>query len=571
MPPAVLVVARWYPSHDQPGRGTFVADLVHALTGAGARVVVASFETTQFRRTSTDFDLATAEAAWASAVADPDVLSQPRSWGAGVPVARLPVIRSWASGSDFDRMEQVRRHAAVLRPFALALAARMRIDVVHAHTGLPDGVAAAAVADDLGVPLLISEHDSTVIDRLDADHDALAAYRSLAGARRQVVAVSPPLAAALTDRVQPVDRIGVIPNPVPLDEFPLGADAHRDPDELLWVGARAEHKGTERLLRGFAAARAARPNLRLRLVGSSRDGDGEWRALADELGVADGVSIEPAADRAGVAEAMRRATLFVHPSPFETFGMVAAEALASGLPVAATPSGGVESIIGSDGTAGVLAHSLEPAALAEAIVAALDRRSSFDGSRLRASVADRFGPGVVATEVLETYERLGMVAGGDVDEVTLITDRRPVAAAVALHASGVRRVNDLPASARRGLTVVANPGPARDLRLDVVGRVVTVELPKSPPSATLARVLRSVVGRGKEPAPLEPPRVGQAAAVAAAAAVASVDLESDALIVAADGDDVVPILEAGRGSALAPGSLRWLADRDDEAAGPVSP
>ena len=30
-PLRVLVVARWYPSHDQPGRGSFVADLVAAL------------------------------------------------------------------------------------------------------------------------------------------------------------------------------------------------------------------------------------------------------------------------------------------------------------------------------------------------------------------------------------------------------------------------------------------------------------------------------------------------------------------------------------------------------------
>ena len=43
----VLVVARWYPSHDQPGRGSFVADLVAALLALPERaleVVVASFE-----------------------------------------------------------------------------------------------------------------------------------------------------------------------------------------------------------------------------------------------------------------------------------------------------------------------------------------------------------------------------------------------------------------------------------------------------------------------------------------------------------------------------------------------
>src|SRR5512140_130387 len=51
-PPAlhVLLVARWYPSHDQPGRGTFVADLVEAVRGTGrVEVTVASFEPTHVR------------------------------------------------------------------------------------------------------------------------------------------------------------------------------------------------------------------------------------------------------------------------------------------------------------------------------------------------------------------------------------------------------------------------------------------------------------------------------------------------------------------------------------------
>ncbi|HEX5466649.1 MAG TPA: hypothetical protein VFW92_08230, partial [Candidatus Limnocylindrales bacterium] len=42
-------------------------------------------------------------------------------------------------------------------------------------------------------------------------------------------------------------------------------------------------------------------------------------------------------------------------------------------------------------------------------------------------------------------------------------------------------------------------------------------------------------------------------------------------LVAADAGDVQPILDAGLGAALAPGSLRWLADRCDENDGPMAP
>ncbi|HKG19115.1 MAG TPA: hypothetical protein VKB00_05200, partial [Candidatus Limnocylindrales bacterium] len=75
MSPSVLLVARWYPSHDQPGRGTFVADVVAALAAAGAECVVASFETTQFHPGSAHGDgsdasgsrLQAIEAGWAAA------------------------------------------------------------------------------------------------------------------------------------------------------------------------------------------------------------------------------------------------------------------------------------------------------------------------------------------------------------------------------------------------------------------------------------------------------------------------------------------------------------------------
>jgi hypothetical protein len=146
----VLVVARGYPSFDAPGRGSFVADHVTALRDAGAEVVVTSFETLQARGPQAERQAAAdaAEELWRATLADPAVLSLGGGFGAeGVPVARLPVVRTWGAMDGSEVPVMVARHRAPLVAFGEAMAAvGRRFDVVHAHNGLPDGAAAVARA-----------------------------------------------------------------------------------------------------------------------------------------------------------------------------------------------------------------------------------------------------------------------------------------------------------------------------------------------------------------------------------------------------------------------------------------
>ncbi|HEY6058599.1 MAG TPA: glycosyltransferase, partial [Candidatus Limnocylindrales bacterium] len=405
----VLVVARWYPSFDQPERGSFVADHVAAIAAAGARPLVASFERVPMRGEPSARAAAESEAAglFGSAIergVDGGwAVSVPRAWGApGVPVARLPVV---VDPERREPLEAVEAHARALLPFGLAVGRSLGIDLVHAHTGLPDGLAAARLAERLAVPLITTEHSSTIAAEL-ADETALRSYRTLLEAPRQLVAVSATLATDVAGRLG-VDPSAIkrLPNAVPVERFPPGPSSGRDPDQLLYVAARRATKGIELLLRAYAAASRQRPRLRLRIVGPAGlpDDERRWQELLDELEIRPGVSLDDRLDRQAVGDAMRRAAVFVHPSPRETFGMVAAEAMASGLPVAATRSGGVEAIVGDDGL-GELAEGQDPAALAAAILRLLDRRTSLDPEVLHRSIADRFGGPAIAGRTFELYE-----------------------------------------------------------------------------------------------------------------------------------------------------------------------
>jgi glycosyltransferase involved in cell wall biosynthesis len=591
----VLVVARWYPSHDAPSRGSFVADQVDGLLAAGLDVTVASWEQAVVRGTDTERrerEIA-ALSAWRRAVRAPRALNLPIGWGSpGVPVARLPSLDDANHRSAADSID---RHRQMLLPFALALSGRHRIDVVHAHTGLPDGAAASAVADALGVPLVVTEHSSTAESELATDPSALGPYRSLDAPGRQLVGVSRSLAGRVAAAAGlPIDRFTVVPNAVPIERFALAETDGRDRDELLWVGNRTEAKGMATLLQAFALVRTGRPALRLRLIGGAPTAaiDLGWKELAAELAIGQAVMFEPVAGRATVAGAMARAWIFVHPSQSETFGMVAAEALATGLPVAATPSGGVDEILGSSGDFGEVASGPTAVDLAAAVERLLDRRPQLDPAAMRAHVARSFSPPVITARLVEIYDSLvsagaprGEIATPDLAPVQPppSDDELPRDApilVVALNRTLLdRRLRRFPVDRLSGHLVVttrptsqaepAAPGLA-PIELDPDGpfRTAFAAVP-GPGLAWLPQKVRRIASALIAPRHALARRrlVRDKAAlrqhsVRAAIAAAWRDMPGAGAIVACDAEDVDAVADAlANGARLAPGGLRWLADR----------
>jgi len=593
MPLRILVVARWYPSHEMPGRGSFVADQAGALAATGAQVAVLCPEPAYAE--ALDGPGGRARIArisrWAATIGEGLAFAVPIGHGApGVPVLRIPAPLPAGGDASRDPRALAPLEAAVLVPVGLRLHAAWPFDVIHAHTGLPDGLAAAELATAVGVPLLTTEHDSLTPGRLE-DPAVAEAYRGLLGPGRDVVAVSRAFAGQVETRLGlDVGRIGVVPNIVLLDTFRTRPETERDPNELLWVGARKGSKGTDTLLHAFDLLHRQRPALRLRLIGRAGSTRDEERlvALAGALGIADAVRFEPPADRGAVAEAMARAAVFVHPSPWETFGVVAAEALAMGLPVAATPSGGVDEIVGRDGRFGTIADDHAPDSLAAAIAATLDRRAEFDPEALRASVADRFAPGAVAAELLGRFAALGAAAGpGGPTLPVPDLPNRPVVLVGFRRSSALARVPAVPAALAAEVSVVTTapihpqtgrpagePTPPTDVvrwvdadtselfraRLNALGGV-------SPGDGAWRRAIRHPLRavRRRQLWAGQPRLLAEARAAAVAAAVASVVGSSDApaMLLPLDVDDLEPIerLLAERPAVLAPGTLGWLVDR----------
>jgi D-inositol-3-phosphate glycosyltransferase len=143
---------------------------------------------------------------------------------------------------------------------------------------------------------------------------------------------------------------------------------------LLFVGRIQPLKGLDVAV--GALAELERPDVRLVVVGgaSGSQGDGEVariRSLARDLGVLDQVHLVPPQPHHLLSTYYRAADVVVVPSRSESFGLVALEAAACGVPVVASAVGGLLTLI-DHGRTGFLVPERDPVEFARDIARLLE-------------------------------------------------------------------------------------------------------------------------------------------------------------------------------------------------------
>jgi type III pantothenate kinase len=262
-----------------------------------------------------------------------------------------------------------------------ALWSEQRPDVVHAHFWM-SGMAAIRAARPLGIPVVQTFHAlGTVKRRYQGERDTSPASRL--DIERQILRQADHVVATCTDEVFELIRLGayrgrltVIPCGVDLAVFtPDGPHAPRIPGRgrVVTVGRLVERKGIGNVITALTKL----PDVELIIAGGpdrsrlGHDADARrLRALVEEEGVADRVTLCGRLERAGVARLIRSADAVVAVPWYEPFGIVPLEAMACGVPVVASAVGGMVDTVLDDVT-GVHVPPRDPERLAEVLEALL--------------------------------------------------------------------------------------------------------------------------------------------------------------------------------------------------------
>jgi D-inositol-3-phosphate glycosyltransferase len=268
---------------------------------------------------------------------------------------------------------------------AFRLGRGVEYDLVHAHYWL-SGAAGLTLREHWGVPLVQMFH---TLGRLKNDATRNGAEREpdlrIVEEARIVAAADRMVAATVVERAHLVNhygadasRIAVIPCGVDTELFAPGdQEAARsalgldDRPRLLYVGRLAPIKGLETLLDGMARLRAAGSPAQLCIVGGDADEplnghEGELRARLSRLRLGGTVTFIGAQPQERLRTWYVAADATVLPSYYESFGMVALEAMACGSPVIASRVGGLQMTV-RDRVTGVLVPDHDPVALADAL------------------------------------------------------------------------------------------------------------------------------------------------------------------------------------------------------------
>lgn len=382
----ILLLPSWYPKNPSDVGGVFFRDQALALLNHGHKAGVISPQMKSLR----SLLQSSSKPSFPYFENDAGVPTYRKEVLAALP--RLPYGNYWLFTRAARQLmaDYVREHG--------------KPDIIHAHSAILGGAAAVKLGKEWSIPVVLTEHSSGFARNIYMKWQMRLATEAATDSR-SCISVSPALGELLAEKLVATDVAWRwIPNVV-ADRFgsPVRKPIKARPLRFLSLALMTENKGQKDLLKAFRQVANAGISAELWLAG---DGPirSELEQLAIDLGIADQVRFPGLISPDDVPALLQEADVMVISSHYETFGVVAAEALMAGLPVIATRCGGPECIVGEGD--GLLVPPKQPEALAEAMVQVGSNLDNYDPKEIASNAKARFSGPAVAEQLTKEYVRV---------------------------------------------------------------------------------------------------------------------------------------------------------------------
>ncbi len=294
----------------------------------------------------------------------------------------------------------------------IKLAKQKKIDIVHAHWSIPQGVVAWLSRHLIQAPYIVSIHGTDVYG---LQYPLLSQLNRSICREAAACTVNSKETGEAAERLLGSRNFQTIPMGVdtrlfqPADGNPVRHPTVDDALRILFVGRLIDWKGVDYLVKAVPRILTAFPKARLKIVGDGLEKAGLQR-LASDLGIQKRVSFFGNIAHDELPAHYQQADVFVLPScenkagETEGLGVVLLEAMACGVPVIGSRIGGIPQII-TDGVTGLLAEPQDHNSLASNLLKLFSRpglRANLVANA-RKLIARSFSWEVISRRFVEIY------------------------------------------------------------------------------------------------------------------------------------------------------------------------
>jgi glycosyltransferase involved in cell wall biosynthesis len=389
----ILVLSHLYPSPEQKISGIFVHEQVKALRkrGIDARVV-------------------TWQEAWVSPRHPVDALIDFKHYLSyskkkiiwveedTVPVYRFPCLFFARCGDGIKSS----LYSKSLQRILPALREDFPFDIIHAHTSLLDGAAAADIKERYKIPFLLTEHTGPLEVYLKTSRMRRRVSNGIRLANT-IFSVSDFLTSEIKRHFphMKLNNLMTLGNGVDTDIFHLTHHKKSPVPKALWVGQFYEVKQPLMMIEAIRHVVDAGILITVDIAGAGPL-EQQIRQQIDKLKLSAHINLIGQLSRKELAQHMSAADFLILSSKVETFSLVTAEALCCGTPVLSTRCGGPEELIQND-RFGRFVDSNDERSLAKGIEKMISNLSTFNRKQIAQQAQTQFNMQKLAEQLESKY------------------------------------------------------------------------------------------------------------------------------------------------------------------------